>query len=574
MTWLTWPREKRATLGSAHERSTRARLRGVASLALLAVVLTACTDGGPSFSDELADYGPIVGERLMLDDGTELAIGGLGEDEFAAQWRAPDAEGWTEPQNVVGGSDLEADQLTVTPAGDTAVAGFSWYASDDDERENYARVDAAACHDLSCTVVKDVRGEPMVDAEGGYAVVELERQGDEDTSPERFATWESGDSQWEEVELDGLPVPSDQYVVPDVVLLGDGSFATVRGSLAGTSCSYELWLSQPRGTTLSPVASTAPRPDPGCSPEFVQTDGTYVTFYDRTTDDDVRFVQQGGTWADDQPAAGLLEIDDREGRTGFSMMLTRLEDGSSVAIGSPDLRRVVAQYRPAGSAEWTRPETVARSTADQPCRMARASTMFEHTDVMYVVSCWPRGSAFGDEYDDAPPPTSGFALASADGRGWATAPLDRPGYEPSSQVSERLLLARGGDRSVVWRPGATRFEEVTLPLAEPTVDALAVSGDTAIRVTGNADPARPCRPTWSVAPLTADAWQDGGAIVPVESFARGPNACYGVAIDEEETGRGFVPGREFRVAGVIESINSSVDGTLVRTAAGWRFQRG
>lgn len=550
------------------------RTLGCAVLAVLISSLAACTDDQPSFSDDLADYGPIVAEQVVLDDGTELAIGARGEEEFAAQWRAPGGEGWTAPQTVVEGAGLEADQLTVTPAGGTVVAGFSWYDADDDERENHARVDAAACHDLSCVIVEDVLGAPMLDAAGAYAAVELEREGDDDTAPERFATWESGASEWDEVELDGLPVPSEQFVVPDVVLLGDGSFATVRGSLAGTSCSYELWLSEPRGTTLAPVASTSPRPDPGCSPEFVQTDGTYVTFYDRTTDDDVSFVQQDGTWVDDQPTSGLLEIDDREGRAGIAMNLTELEDGSSVAVGSPDLVRVVAQYRPAGSAEWTRPVTVARSTSQRPCRTARSSTMFEHTDVMYVVSCWPINSAWGDEYDDAPPPTSGFALASADGRRWAAAPLDRPGYEPVAQVSERLLLARGSDRSVVWRPGATRFEEVTLPLAEPTVDAIAVSGDTAVRVTGNADPARPCRPTWSVAPLTAGAWQEGGAILPIEPFARGPNECYGVASDEEENGRSSVPGREIRVAGVIESINGSVDGTLVRTPGGWRFRRG
>lgn len=544
------------------------------SLAALVATLAGCTDGQPSVSDELADYGPIVGERVTLDDGTELAIGGLGEDEFAVQWRDPDGEGWTPPRTVAGGSDLEADELTVTSAGETVVAGFSWYAADDDEQENLERVDAAACHGFSCVAVEGVRGDPMVDAEGGYAAVELEREGDDDTAPERFATWESGASEWEEVVLDGLPVPSEQYVVPDVVLLGDGSFATVRGSVSGATCSYQLWLSEPRGTTLSQVAGTAPRPGESCNPEFVQTDGTEVTFYDRATDDEVGFSSQQGAWADDLPDSGLLQVDARAGRAGIPMVLTRLEDGSSVAAGSPDLLRVVAQYRPADAEEWSRPVTVARSTPAQPCRMVRSSTILDRTDVMYVVSCWPRGSSWGDEYDDEPPPTSGFALASADGRSWTAAPLDRPGYEPASQVSEPLLLARGGDRSVLWRPGATRFEEVTLPLAEPTVDALAVSGGTAIRVTGNPDPTQPCRPTWNTAPLTADTWQEGGAITPIEPFARGPHECYGVAVDEEETGRGFVPGRELRVAGVIESINSSVDGTLVRLGGGWRFRRG
>ena len=354
----------------------------------------------------------------------------------------------------------------------------------------------------------------------------------------------------------------------------EGSFATVQGRESDGGCTFELWASDPREPELGVVAATEPTALPGCSVESVETDGTLVSFYNRTLDQQITFTPDGEGWTDDQSTSPPLPIDDNGGETGIAMLLTGREDGSTVAIGSPDLHRIVAQFQPVGATDWSRPVTLARSSAGQECHAARSHTLIRRNDVAYVVNCWPAGGDWGDEYDDAPPPTTGFAFATSDGTTWATERLSRPAYEVSSQVSDPLLLVRGADRSVVWRPGARAFSAVTLPLSNPTVDGLALIGDTAIRVTGNPDETLACTPIWSVAPATGDTWEQSGDVRPIEAFARGPNACYGVVIDREELGLIDARRREIRVAGVIESINGSIDGVLTRRGGAWLFTGG
>ena len=147
--------------------------------------------------------------------------------------------------------------------------------------------------------------------------------------------------------------------------------------------------------------------------------------------------------------------------------------------------------------------------------------------------------------------------------------LVRPAYELLSPTSEPMLLARGGEQTLVWRPGAKAFQVLNLPLTNPTVDAVLVSRKTAIRVTGNPDDAKPCRPTWSVAPVTARAWGTSSSITPLPDWAKGPISCAAYIVDLEEVGVGSYVGREFR-AGVTNDLNR-LDGTLKRAGGSWTY---
>ncbi|MBM7517139.1 hypothetical protein [Nocardioides nitrophenolicus] len=528
-----------------------------------ALAMTACT-GEPSFDEELVDS-VSTPERVTLADGGELVVSDR-RDRYVAQWRERGADGWTEARTVAEGTDLETGGAEITTGGDAAVVAVDWWAADDDEHDGFARSDAAICHDLTCDVVEDVVEPPMIDAAGAFAVVAT------DTDTPAVAVWRTGAEGWERLRLAGLPeVEGGWRRAPDVRLLPDGRLVAVIGRQASAGCTFELWAGAPGRTELAVAAATAPRGQEHCYAENVSVADKTLAFYNRAIDEVVTFVDADGVWTDDQPTgdAGLLSVDPA---AGLPMTLTELDDGSSVALGSPDLRRVVAQRRPAGSTEWTEPRQVAEAPAGQECHSARSETIYQATDVLYLVQCWPAGSPWGGEYDDAPPPTTGVAVASADGSAWTAQPLDRPAYQPLVQSDAHLLVARGGERSLVWRSGAGRFDVVRLPLANPTVDALAVAGDSAIRVTGNPDPAAPCVPTWSVAPLDARRWGTPAPIAPIPDWAAGAHDCYGVIIDRAELSRTEKPDRAYRVAAVIGDLNGAIAGVLSRAGDGWSFE--
>lgn len=538
----------------------------VAAAVVPALALTACTGG--TYGDELVRSGPADPARATLADGHELVISD-GGDRYVAQWRERGGEGWTEPQTVAQGSDLETGGSTIVVGGDAAVVAIDWWQADGDEHDSFVRSDAAICHDLTCDLVEDVTAAPMIDADGTFAAVAT------DDEVPAFAVWRGDDEGWQRVRLTGPPAATGGvHRAPDVRLLADGSLVTVVGRQGADGCTFELWAGRPRRTELAVVAATPARGQDGCYAEDMKAETASVSFYNRAIDQVVTFTRTGDTWIDDQPGGasgegGLASIDPA---VGLPMQITDLDDDSSVAVGSPDLRGIVVQRRPAGSTAWTEPKQVARAPAGQECHAARSETIYGATDVLHLVQCWPAGSAWGDEYDDAPPPTTGVVVASAEGSEWVAQVVERPAYEPLSQTSAHLLVARGGERSLVWRQGAKAFEVVHLPLANPTVDALAVAGDEAIRVTGNPDEDAACVPTWSTAPLTARRWGPSQPIAPIPEWAAGPHDCYGVVIDQEELKRAPKPDRAYRVAAVIEDYNGSIDGVLSRGRGGWRFE--
>ncbi|GAB2861066.1 hypothetical protein GCM10027026_08520 [Myroides odoratimimus subsp. xuanwuensis] len=531
---------------------------------LAALVVAGCSNG-PSFTRELVEHEKVAPQRVSLGDGTELAVGRDGE-EFLAQWREAEGRKWTKPQTVVEGEGLEADEVTLQAAGTTAVVHTAWYVQNDDERDSHERLDAAVCRDFECKAVReDVVDEPMIAEDGEFAAVPTDRES------LSFAIWRDGADDWEDVVLTGPPVGSGRlvYGAPHVVLLGNGSLATVVGRDGGDGCVFDLWLGEPHQTDLEVVASTTSREQAYCDAEWVEGDGDTLSFYNRPIDAHVTFALDEGKWVDDQPdAGGLLPIDSDD---GFPMLPTDLDDESAVAIGSPDKRRIVAQHRPAGESTWSPPQTVAQAKPGQACQYSVHDTIYDHTDVMYLVLCWPEGSKSGGRYDDAPPPSTGIALASADGKKWAAKTLTKPAYGPQTQPSEALALASGRDQTVVWRAGATAFQIVNLPLPTPTYDGFAVIGDTAIRVTGNPDDSARCRPTWSVAPITASSWGPAQPMTPIPDWAEAPNDCYGVVMDEADTGRVERPGQTIRVAAVIEDLNGDIGGQLKRAGGQWRF---
>jgi hypothetical protein len=543
------------------------------AVAVIGLLLVASCGSGPGYSAELTDFESVEAERVSLGDGGELAIGSDREERFVAQWGEPDGSGWTKPQTVVRDPGLEASEVTLARGGPVAVAGFSWYAVDDDEQENFERQDAAVCHGRTCDVIEDVHGTPMVDGDGTFVAVGAE----EDSLTMKVwqpsaGVWDAppgAGGSWGTLTVSGPPAGAEGFDAPHQVrLLDDATFATVVGVLVDGACSFELWQSVPRAGELSKVAATEPRAQSTCNPENLQSRGTKVSFYNRNVDQEITFRRDGSGWTDDQAEDGPLPIDER---SGIPMILTQLRgDGGSVAVGSPDTRRIVAQHRAPGEDSWSGPVTVATASEGQECRVAVPATTLDTADVMYLVQCWPEGSAWGGRHDDAPPPTSGFAVASADGRSWVSEPLNRPAYGPELQTPELLLLARGAERSLVWRPGAKGFDELKLPLDNPTVDAVAITGDIAIRVTGNPDESKPCRPTWSVAPLTADAWGKKHGMGPTPEWVGDTTDCYAVAGDVATT-RDANPGREFSVGAVVGN-NGRIGGLLRRTGDGWRFE--
>ena len=540
-------------------------MTGTVALAAASLLLVACNDSPdrPSFTEDLADFDAVEAQQVTLDNGVEIAIGSDDDDRFVVQWRDDGGSKWSAPKTVADGSDLDASKVTLEARGDTAFAGLDWYDEDDDERESYGRSDALVCRAFDCELLEDA-GEPMADTKGRYAVARV----DEDDF--EYAVWRAGEGWGDTITLEGVPKENERAIKPRVYLLGDRSFVTVIGREAADGCTFELLSSKPEEAELEVVAATTPRLQDGCYAENVAADGDEVTAYNRDIDQQISFTRDGKDWTDDLSATGgLLPIDPA---AGFGMVLTELEDDSSVAIGSPDLRTIVAQRRPTGQTEWSTATTLLRAPAGEQCHTARADTIFEHTDVAYLVLCWPNGSDWGDEYDDTPPPSAGYAVASVDGTTWVTQRVLRPAYELLSPVSEPMLVARGGERSLVWRPGARAFQALNLPLANPTVDAVLVTRNTAIRVTGNPDDTKPCRPTWSVAPVTATAWGPSSPITPIEDWAKGPKDCYGVIIDHEDLKKQTRTGVAFRVAGVVG--NGSIDGVLTRTGKGWTFTGG
>jgi hypothetical protein len=531
--------------------------------ALAVSLLAASCSGGPEFSTKVASSDPVEGEQASVGDDSRVAIGADGGERIVVQWREPGGTRWTKPKTLAEGPGLEASELTLKNSGSIAVAGLAWYAADDDERENFARRDAAVCFAYDCDVVKDVHGGTWADGKGEFVAV-----GAEEDSLE-FDIWTSGGDGWGTLTVSGPPTGEGFEKSSDVVLLADASFATVVGRLDGGECSFELWKSKPRTGELVKVAATEPRVQGSCTAEARAARRDAVEFYDRTTDQHITFSRTGSTWTNDQTEAGPLAID---AAAGLPMILTDLRDGGgTVAVGSPDGRTIVAQHRPERETDWSPPVTVAKASEGQECQSTESETLLDSPDVMYLVQCWPQGSAWGDEYDDAPVPTSGFAVASPDGRRWVSEPLERPAYEPYHQEIEPLMLARGGDHSLVWRAGAKEFEEITLPLENPTVDGMAITGDTAIRVTGNPDRSKMCRPTWSVAPLTATSWGPKKSLGPTPEWIDGPEYCYGSVGDLARPHSSGQQGREFRVAAIIG--NGGFDGVLTRTARGWRFTK-
>lgn len=113
---------------------------------------------------------------------------------------------------------------------------------------------------------------------------------------------------------------------------------------------------------------------------------------------------------------------------------------------------------------------------------------------------------------------------------------------------------------------------LALPLANPTVDAVLITRDTAIRVTGNPDDSKRCRPRWSLAAVTAEAWGPERELGPTPDWVDGPAACDGVIFDREELGLTDQRGREFRVAATLLRFNGSIDGVLSRTPRGWKYE--
>ncbi|MCH1867459.1 hypothetical protein [Nocardioides sp. CFH 31398] len=554
------------------------RARGSVVVAVLGLAAGGCAVlglGGPSYGDDLSvdDDGTGGHERVTLSDGSELAVGYVGDGEYAAQWSDPEGEGWTSPQTVVDGGDLVAAGVQLDADGMTAVASFDWYGADDDERETYARVDAAVCRDVSCEPIEGAGG-PELAQDGTFATVTIPNDDVRSTDPAppyRIATWTAEGGRWEQTTVEGPPLDMQSFLRPGLVLLEDGRLATVRTD-ESDGCRYVLWAGEPRSSELTEVYRTPSLGGSYCVLDDVRSTGTAVTFSTSTTGDTAAIRPSGDSWTDDLPESGLLAVEDRGRRAGIAMQPVRLEDGSTTAIGSPDGRRIVAQYRPRGEREWTRPATVARAAPGQRCRGAEAEYLTDSTDVVFLVACWPEDAASGDQYG-GPTPVSGLALGSADGRRWVARPLDRPAFVPQVQLQPSLLVSRGAEESLLWREGARAFDVVRLPLPNPTVDGLVVTGGEAFRATGNPDRRRPCRPRWDVAPVDATAWSYGGPILPIPGYARRPADCYGDVMDEAGYGYTDVPaGRKIEVGAVIESLSGSVEGTLVRRGGRWQLR--
>jgi hypothetical protein len=473
-------------------RTARGRWQGLAT-ALAAGVLTAC-GGGPG------DTGPLQADGFQpvtvtdLPGGGRVAVGSPDGHDVVVQWQAEGSDGWSDQSTVYTEPEQFTHDVAVEAAGDTVVIGPDFWVEqtlDDD----YAPTHSAqvVCRDRTCApghrTPDGTLSSTDLDRAGTYATFSL---GGDD-----LLVWDDGSFSTEKTV--GLPRDAARATLPD------GTLVAVDPQEHRGLCRYRL-LTAAEGTTTY-VARAVSGDHPAllpCSVAGVEATDDTVSVLLEELPDPVEFTREkddgagGRGWRAVEPAAPLQAYPDTRGRTTLATLVTSRSDGSDVAIGSPDTRRIMAQLRAKGSTEWSAPVQVATAPAGTSCRFQSVDR--DEQTVADLVSC----------FDDSRPfelgtsvPVRGIALATSDGRTWQTETLDRP----QATVGRGAGLDRtfvGATASYLWRPGEP-MRRIDLPTG-PRDGLVVTPDDRVIRTVGDVDGGTACRPGYQLADLDATSW--------------------------------------------------------------------
>lgn len=464
----------------------RRRVALLAAAAALTAPLVACSGDAVAYGEELADYAFEKAHIAKLPGGERLAVGSRTGHDVTVQWG--DGDTWTAPATVLEDA-LWTHDLTLREREGTAAVSVDFWDErelDDDYAPDHSRI--LVCRDHACAAAQKPRqlSSAYVSDDGSLVSFGLDRR--------KVGFWEDG-----EFRTDTIDGP--RVLAPRVT--GDGSFVATAPRQVGDLCHYDLYLA-PRGTADFSLAARGPgfpdgKPCTPYSPDLDDSDPDRVSVYIDSAVDRLEFVRKDGTWSAVIPEVPPLAFPDTGGARSVAPLQLDVA-GGQVLVGSPDLKRIVAQVRRAGSETWERPRTIARAPRGMVCRWM-AGEWSDEGSAMVNVYCYPEDLRWRPA--EQQPATVGLVLATDDGEDWPMLTLQRPA-DGVRRAADHLLVT-SATRSLLWRKGYDDLRVIELPSG--AWDQLVVLDDERVlRLIGNPDPDAECRPAWTVARLDARAW--------------------------------------------------------------------
>lgn len=471
--------------------------RTLAVAGLLVTPLVACDDGGPAYDQDLAHYAFEKAHVAHLPGGERLAVGSLTGHDLTVQWG--DGDGWSTPQKVADEPLWTHDLRLREREGTAAISADFWEQEKLDDDYSPRRSVIVVCRDHTCSAAQHPEGLSSAHVADDGSLVDF------GMSDHSVAFWEDG--RFRTHSITGLPAERAIQTLPD------GSWLATGARRAGDLCHYDLYAA-PRATVAFSRVATGPGfPDARCrayAPELEPGDPDRVGVYVDSSVDRLVFVRHDGAWRADVPEVRPIAYRDTQGRSTIAPMDIDVGGGRAL-LGSPDLRHVVVQLRPAGSETWSSPRTVATAPAGHLCRWARSSSTTTGS-AMAVVYCYPEDLAWRPSVEQYAPVA--LVLASDDGRQWTRASLAHPAHEGGSG-GEDYLLAAGARKSLLWLKGTGHLKTIHLR-SDPLWDSLVVvdHGTRLLRLIGNGDRSAMCRPSWTVTDIDARVWPAATPVPP------------------------------------------------------------
>jgi hypothetical protein len=476
----------------------------------MAGLLAAC-GSSPRDTGPLQKSGFQPAATTELPGGGKVAVGSPDGHDVVVQWQSKGSKGWSDPQTVYTEPVQFTHDIAVKAAGDTVVIGPDFWTEETLD-DDYAPKHTAQiiCRDRECAP-----GHRSPD--GTLTQTELSRDG-------TYATFSLGDDQvlvWDDGEFStekavGLPKNASKTTLPD------GTLVAIAPQAHQRLCRFRLLTAAKGSTTYVEQAVTGDHPlGLPCSAAGVEAGKHKISVLLEGTVDTIDFVQRDGSWVADEPANPLQGYPDTGGKSSLSNEVMNRSDDSAVSIGSPDTKRIFAQFRPKGSKEWAAPVQIATAPEGTSCRYQIPER--EKLVVTSVIQCFDDARAVGLTRPDA-----GIVLATSDGLTWDTGTLDRPAEEAIRGLGQDWLFT-GSDATYLWSPTAG-MRRIELP-AGPRDAVIATPAGQIIRVLANVDGGKDCRPGYQVAGLDARSWPaarrlPGTSGLDLEGFACWPSLSY------------------------------------------------
>ena len=458
---------------------------------LTAVGLLAACGSTPDDTGSLEPQAFQAATTTKLPGGGRVSVGSPDGHRVVAQWQAEGSTGWSEPTTVYTEPEQLTHDISVTAARDTVAIDADFWTEkvlDDDYAPRHTA--QVICRERECApghrTPDGTLSHTDLAASGRQASFEL--AGDD------VLLWDDGTFSTETVV--GLPEDASSEMFPD------GSFGAIAPEAHGDACRYRLLTSTVgEAAYVSRAVSADHVAVQPCSISGIELTKDTATVYVEDIADSVEFKRTGDdAWTVEEPKAPLEGYPDTEGQSSLANITSGRSDGSTLSLGSPDGRRIMAQLRPDGSKEWSAPVQVATAPTGTTCRFL--SSERDGLAVMAMVSCYRSDRRFRLGTTDDP--DAGLAIATADGTTFDVETLVRPAVEVG-RGDDHLHLFQGTEASYTWSP-KTSMRRVDLP-SDPRRDALMPADDgEIIRVSGNVTGAKACRPSFQVAKADATSW--------------------------------------------------------------------